>query len=199
MVLVVSFLSIALCLSTFIIFQNAEITYYQWVSLILMFMAFMFKFPNIIWKLMNTHTGFNFKSAEKVASGAMESKGKKDYDEAITGLARLIDTWIRAHRYYEMTLLRTMKAKISHVICMYCNKREGKYLSALYYNIKVLYVLNVIGQFYLLNAFLGMDFNTFGYEVLSGLYSGENWRESPRFPRITLCDFQIRQLQNLQR
>lgn len=62
-----------------------------------------------------------------------------------------------------------------------------------------MYVANVIGQFYLLNGFLGMDFNSFGYNVLEGLQESKNWRESPRFPRVTLCDFRIRQLQNIQR
>lgn len=162
-------------------------------------MAFLFKFPNIVWKLLNTHTGFNFKSADKIAISAMEDKSGDDYRKAIQSLARFIDTWIRAHRYYELNAFRNIRAKISHVLCMYCNKREGKYLSALYYNVKILYVINVIAQFYLLNAFLGMNFSTLGYEVLGGLSSGENWKESPRFPRITLCDFEIRQLQNVQR
>ena len=180
-------------------FQNAEITYYQWTPLILLFLAFLFKFPNILWKLLNTHTGFNFHCAETIAFSAMENKKGEDYDDAIKSLARFIDTWIRAHRYYELNLFRTIRAKMSHILCMYCNKREGKYLSALYINIKALYVVNVISQFYILKAFLGMDFSSYGYEVMNGLSSGENWVESPRFPRITLCDFEIRQLQNVQR
>jgi hypothetical protein len=56
----------------------------------------------------------------------------------------------------------------------------------------------VIAQFFILNAFLSTDYNLYGFEILSKLGSDETWKESPRFPRVTLCDFRIRQLQNIQ-
>lgn len=39
----------------------------------------------------------------------------------------------------------------------------------------------------------------FGFEVVENLAKNNEWRESHRFPRVTLCDFQIRQLQNVHR
>jgi hypothetical protein len=60
--------------------------------------------------------------------------------------------------------------------------------------IKLLYVINVCGQFFLLNAFMGPDFNIYGFQVIRDLYQRKNFWESPRFPRVTMCDFTIRTL-----
>jgi len=64
--------------------------------------------------------------------------------------------------------------------------------------VQVLYAANVIAQFFILNAFLSTDYNMYGFEILSKLGEADAWKESPRFPRVTLCDFRIRQLQNIQ-
>jgi hypothetical protein len=125
---------------------------------------------------------------------------KKERDEHINHMAIFLDMWLRSHHYHNKhNFVARAKTRISRVLCFVCNKREGKYLTALYFNIKVFYVVNVICQFYLLNGFLGMDYNSLGYNVLNGLSDSENWLESPRFPRVTLCDFRIRQLENIQR
>ena len=44
-----------------------------------------------------------------------------------------------------------------------------------------------------------MDFNVYGFEVMKTLLENGELSDTPRFPRVTLCDFDIRQLQNLQR
>ncbi|XP_045178288.2 innexin unc-9-like [Mercenaria mercenaria] len=178
--------------------SNAELTYYQWVPLILTFMAFMFKFPNLLWKMMNTHTGLNLIKMVSIAEKTMLSS-KDERNEHIKHMAIFLNMWFRSHHYYQHNFVTRAKSRVSRVLCFVCNKREGKYLTALYFNIKAMYVANVIGQFYLLNGFLGMDYNSLGYNVLDGITESENWRESPRFPRVTLCDFRIRQLQNIQR
>ena len=63
---------------------------------------------------------------------------------------------------------------------------------------KVLYVGNVVGQFFLLNSFLGMNSGWWGYNVLSDLLAGREWEESAIFPRVTMCDFKVRVLGHLQ-
>jgi hypothetical protein len=75
----------------------------------------------------------------------------------------------------------------------------GNYLVLLYMFIKCVYITNVIGQLFLLNAFLGTDYNLYGFDVLKRMLMGENWTESSRFPRVTMCDFKIRVLGNIHR
>jgi hypothetical protein len=67
--------------------------------------------------------------------------------------------------------------------------------------VKFLYFANAFIQYFALNAFLGGNFAAWGIEILMGLAdeNPEYLRVSPRFPRVTLCDFQIRQMMNVQR
>lgn len=34
----------------------------------------------------------------------------------------------------------------------------------------------------------------YGFQVIRGLIRNENWESSPKFPRVTLCDFEVRHL-----
>ena len=61
----------------------------------------------------------------------------------------------------------------------------------------MLFVINILGQFFLLDLFLGMDFHFYGIEVIKSLAQRTDW--TTRFPRITMCDFNIRHLANIQR
>ena len=67
-----------------------------------------------------------------------------------------------------------------------------------YLFVKLLYCINVVAQFFLLNAFLSMEYNVFGFEVLDRIRKGMDISYSVRFPRVTLCDFLIRQMTNVQ-
>uniref|UniRef100_A0A914UNQ3 Innexin n=1 Tax=Plectus sambesii TaxID=2011161 RepID=A0A914UNQ3_9BILA len=50
----------------------------------------------------------------------------------------------------------------------------------------------------MLNAALkSHDYALYGFQVLSDLLRGRPWTESGHFPRVTLCDFQVRYLANL--
>ena len=53
---------------------------------------------------------------------------------------------------------------------------------------------NAVGQIYLMNAIIGKGFTAYGYDVLMMAINGEEWDESPFFPRITNCYFKVRQL-----
>ena len=63
--------------------------------------------------------------------------------------------------------------------------------------IKFLYLLNLIFQIIFLQYFLSyndINYLQYGWDVLGKLFSGFYIPESRLFPRITLCDFQIREL-----
>ena len=75
--------------------------------------------------------------------------------------------------------------------------RTGISLVLFYLSIKFLYILNLILQISFLQYFLSYhdaNYIQYGYEVLAHLFSGFSLPESRLFPRITLCDFQIREL-----
>ena len=64
---------------------------------------------------------------------------------------------------------------------------------------KVLYILNVLAQLFLLNQFLETDYHWYGIQILHDLIYGHDWKGSPKFPRVTLCDFEVRQMGNTHR
>ena len=178
--------------------KDREITYYQWVPLILVFQALLFKLPNIFWKLLHPSSGINLKKVVDM-SEKTQLASPKSRTEIIEHLAAHIDKWLDTERNYQWNKYTAAREKVSKFCCIICSKRSGTFLSGLFLTVKALYVVNVICQFFLLNAFMATDYNVYGFEVIKGLHTNSPWRESPRFPRVTFCDFQIRQLQNVLR
>ncbi|KAL4217046.1 hypothetical protein ACF0H5_023502 [Mactra antiquata] len=178
--------------------QNAEITYYQWVPLILALQAFLFHLPYILWNVLVPNSGLNLRKIQDLAEKS-QSNSPSGRSDAIDTIADVIKRWIEVSRPYEINRLNQARSWIAKVFCFYCSKRQGTFITGLYLSIKLLYLANVFGQFYLLNAFMGTGFNLYGYEYINSLATGSMIKESPRFPRVTLCDLQIRQLQNVQR
>jgi hypothetical protein len=87
--------------------------------------------------------------------------------------------------------------------CRICGRRRGNYLIVLYIIVKVLYLINAVGQIFMLDVFLGGSaFHAFGIDVLRGVADlNSDWPTtgSARFPRVTMCDVKIRRLGNVHR
>ncbi|WAR11440.1 UNC9-like protein, partial [Mya arenaria] len=175
--------------------QN-ELTYYQWIPLILLFMAFLFKFPSFIWRMLAGYSGINMGKLVEMA-GSTQVADQKKRNQTVEHICLYLDRWLEANRQYHYNIIVRMRQRASKFLFL-CNKREGTFLTGLYLLIKALYVVNVICHFFLLNAFLGGFFEMWGFEAINSLANEAVTKESRRFPRVTLCDFKIRQLQNIQ-
>lgn len=107
---------------------------------------------------------------------------------------------LAAHMEDCLDLQRELKGRNRVFGFLFYGKHYGSYVNSLYIVVKFLYLVNVIGQFFLLNSFLGFpDHRFWGYEVLRDLALGHEWHESGHFPRVTMCDFEVRVLGNLHR
>ncbi|XP_045178985.2 innexin unc-9-like [Mercenaria mercenaria] len=177
--------------------QKAELNYYQWVPLILVFMAFLFKAPHIIWHLLNTKAGINLNKINELTDSVHVGK-PEDREESLKHIAKYIDRWLRQNRNYHRNILVKVRQRISNVFIFCFAKRDGYFLTGFYLFTKMLYCVNCVAQFFILDSFLGMDFGGYGFEILSYFREHGEWKETPRFPRVTLCDFKIRQLENIQ-
>ncbi len=102
---------------------------------------------------------------------------------------------------------------------LFYGKHYGSYVTGLYLFVKFLYIVNVVSQFFILNSFLGPQYTFWGLEILRDLAYGREWhvsfeyivrtsrpscprlefQESGHFPRVTMCDFDVRVLGNLHR
>lgn len=77
---------------------------------------------------------------------------------------------------------------------------RGRSITILYFLTKVLYLVNSVGQFFILNALLrayNHDQFFYGFQVLKDLFRGIEWKESGHFPRVTLCDIEVKYMGNL--
>lgn len=76
----------------------------------------------------------------------------------------------------------------------------GNYLVVLYLFSKILYIVNCVGQLYLLNSLFNTDYQNFGLEFFRLFNNDRDYAaNSPVFPRVSMCDFEVRRLGNVQR
>ncbi|XP_069108538.1 innexin unc-9-like [Argopecten irradians] len=175
--------------------EEREISYYQWVPLILVFLAAMFYFPRLFWKGTSGYSGINTKKILRMSNEATYMSPKKRA-EHLSIIVSYIDKWIdiRDGKSSIHHRVRRMKEQL-HIGCI----NSGNYMSFIYIITILLYFLNTIAQIFLVDAFLGNDFMNLGTDYVRGLTINKNWEDLKRFPRVAFCDMDIRQLQNVQR
>ncbi|KAI6182780.1 Innexin [Aphelenchoides bicaudatus] len=169
--------------------DERQFGYYQWVPIMLAIQATMFFLPNWIWKTLHQQSGIDLGTAIEDAR-KLRSLSSTDRHEEMKKLSTYVTECL------EMNQRRPTPRR---VLCFRLGRSLGSYVSMLYLVIKLLYLLNVFGQFILLNNFIGRGYTLWGWTALSSLWSGEGWTDSPVFPRVSLCDFRVRRLANIHR
>ncbi|CAD5210451.1 unnamed protein product [Bursaphelenchus xylophilus] len=166
--------------------ENAEIGYYQWVPFVLGLQAILFYLPALVWRIFNWQSGISVKGIIQMCDdvGNMQVDKRKASVEVVA--AHLVDS---------LKMQQNLTGK--NVFSFLLNK--STYLTTLYLFVKTLYLIQVFSQFLILNRFLGTDYTFYGFEILRDLAYGVEWQESGHFPRVTMCDFEVRALGNVHR
>ncbi|PAV60769.1 hypothetical protein WR25_22104 [Diploscapter pachys] len=154
----------------------------------------MFHIPSSVWRMLASQSGLN---AGLVLQLACQEANVDPIvrNKTVDILARHIDDALMYQRDHGA---RRKNVYIFAIIRV--GKFYGAYVSTVYCFIKTLHLCNVLLQFLLLNSFLETsDYPMFGAHVLYDLFMGREWRDSGKFPRVTLCDFEIRVLGNVHR
>lgn len=120
-----------------------------------------------------------------------EDYSSEDSDESDNEFSNKEDTPKAPSKLQKFWYKITRFAKI---ICITKGKRYGNYLLALFVFVKLLYTLNSVMQLFILNHFLGNDYWLLGVEVFGKIWYGDDWTQLKRFPRVTMCDFRIREV-----
>ena len=167
--------------------RQFRINYYQWVPFILVSMAFFFYVPFVFWRLLSKHHSMQAKSVMKIIS-TMDETSSESREKCVNTICKLIDRSIDTTRDWSQS---SCWSKIRNCIN---RKTRGHYIVRIYLMTKILYIINVCGQLVALNFFLGAKNGIFGYEWAEDVFSGKDFWESSRFPRVTMCDFTIRTL-----
>lgn len=147
--------------------EKEYITYYQWVPIFMTLQCIMFYLPNYLWNSIKDN---------------------------IFGL----DIFFSDVYYIRSLPIKEQQLALKNFAKKYKHRLPGKciLLTLSYISIKLLCLLNLLAQFYILAWFLGTEYYLWGVNVLNSLQNDNKWEESSLFPRVTLCDFNIKQLGN---
>ena len=140
-------------------------------------MGLLFLLPRLLWHSFTRQGGLNIRRLVQTI------KDKPDAEKGVDFVKRTLKIYLDTQNTLHGTICCGFR----------CQNLYAGYTLA-YFGIKILYIINALAQFFLLNAFLSFNFSGYGVEAINKLFSGEDWFESPRFPRVTMCDFMIRHL-----
>ncbi|EPB69853.1 innexin-19 domain protein, partial [Ancylostoma ceylanicum] len=190
--------------------EYRQISYYQWVPFFLLIQAFLYYIPCLMWRLMSDKSGTFSSGIEglmKSHSGirlndivqmATEKENiEPDYRiRTIESLSRHIESALR----YQHTATSRTQYTLHRVFKCFNMRYYESYVTGMYLATKIMYVGNILTNLVLVNKFLETDdYSIYGLGVLRDLLFGRTWMESGNFPRVTLCDFEVRVLGNNQR
>lgn len=171
--------------------------YYQWTPFILLFMALCFYFPRMLWRSLNNKSGLDI---EKLVDAAMKQEQENQSEEREKTVDYIVDS-IRVYIENRYTGFirpnshgKTVPEKLWYYITFWRHRHLSSFIFILFTTVKFLFLLNSVVQIFLLNTFLGNEYHLFGFEVVGKFLRGLDWGESKRFPRVTLCDFHIREI-----
>ena len=170
-----------------------KLSYYQWVPLILLCQAIFCYIPSMIWRCLYRRSGLNVGAVIEAAIAGQRTSYSDIRDKTTRYMVHMLDKYLRARRNRKRPGCCTdFKQRCAHICCLFCSKLYGNYLTMAYLACKLMYIVNAIGQLYLLDVFMGEDFRMYGIEAIRKLLYSTDWLQSPRFPRVTMCDFYIR-------
>ncbi|CAJ0933015.1 unnamed protein product, partial [Mesorhabditis belari] len=172
-----------------------KISYYQWMPFFLLFNAACFKMPCFIWKYFASQSGMRVGEILRTASDD-ENAVPETKKGNIEALCTHLQGGLRFHK-------RLHKRKIlPHKVLRFLNlKYSTYYVTFIYFMAKIAFLLNVGVQTKLLNRYvLPEQTSSMGWDVWRTLAFSENHtlHEDGIFPRVSLCDFEVRETGNVQ-
>uniref|UniRef100_A0A0K0DUU9 Innexin n=1 Tax=Strongyloides stercoralis TaxID=6248 RepID=A0A0K0DUU9_STRER len=175
--------------------EERMISYYQWTPFFLVISAFLFYSPCLIWRIMYDRSGIRLKDIMAFGNDraniqpAMRQKNVNGLAAHLTSIFRHRFCFGSQHSYHLKLLSKLLNLR-------FC----ASFLTFLYLGIKILFLINVLFQMYLMNKFLQTDgYGIYGLSVIKDLIFGKPWAESGNFPRVTYCDLDIRIMGVVQR
>lgn len=120
--------------------------------------------------------------------------------KTLSFLARYMHEWCKNSRIERTGLFCKSRQHTQELFDFGVGRRHGNFLLFLLIIVRFMYFINAVFQLVLLNEFLTDKFYIYGYKVISDILAGRDWSwNHARFPRVTLCDFDLRQKSNVQR
>ena len=178
--------------------KRHTILYYQWMPFILMGQAILFYLPSAIWHAFNQRAGVDCDNILESAAQFSNAEKATKRDKLLTLISNQMDRFLGTRQMSSKGQM-SMSNIISRTCCLLCGRRTGCYLVMLYIFVKILYIANIFFQLAILNEILRTSFLVYGIEFLRNMWFDDYWVNSRTFPRVTMCDFNVRRLGNVQR
>uniref|UniRef100_A0A0K0FWR7 Innexin n=1 Tax=Strongyloides venezuelensis TaxID=75913 RepID=A0A0K0FWR7_STRVS len=175
--------------------DKRHVSYYQWVPFFLLFQAACFKVPAFIWKYFASQSGMRVGEILRISTDPVNSNP----DARKSNVESLSIHLQGALKFHKRLKNRNL---VPHKICRILNlKYAGYYVTLIYFAAKIGFLMNNIFQLHLLQKYLIPDAaEAFGYDALIKLLdSNITWKDHGIFPRVSICDFEVREMGQRQR
>lgn len=126
----------------------------------------------------------DFKSVSKI------EKNRKMMEYMIGTIDQYVDDPRRQQANRNVNMFR----RTIGLMCFMFGKFLGNYLVVLYLFVKMLYIVNCLGQLFLISILLGRNYYIYGATIFRDILQGKGYADSEYFPRVTMCKFQVREL-----
>jgi len=171
-----------------------RISYYQWVPFYLLFFAGCLRIPAILWNLLSNYSGIKLGQILKLSSDP--NNVKPEIRRQNMGNA---STHLRGSLLFHR---RIANKDIDHPYKFlgFLNwPYSGKFVTIVFIATKCISIIIVIAILMLTNYLLQTDSSTyFGFNTVYNIFIGKEWDSTGFFPRVALCDFQVREMGNIQ-
>ncbi|KAL6741156.1 hypothetical protein Aduo_014437 [Ancylostoma duodenale] len=173
--------------------RQRRISYYQWVPFFLLLEAACFRLPSLLWQYLAGHSGIKIHEVVKLSSDPNNIKPEIKRAN-IKSLTIHLQGALRFHRRLQKKQIRPHR-----VLWMFNLPYSAFFVTSMYLCTKFFYLANVCLQLLLMNKFLETDkYAWYGFGAMIDLLNGTTWQQSGVFPRVSLCDFDVRVMGNVQ-
>lgn len=153
--------------------------------------------PRILWRLLSARAGLDVRDIIEAAHSYKSVEKFSSKSKIMEYIVENIDQYASNPRRSKLhdSVLQKVKYFGESLFCgsgIYL----GNYLVTTYFFIKLVYLVNSISQFFIMNEFLGKQFHELGLDILRYLtntYNSDAQLESVYFPKVVMCDFRIRE------
>lgn len=154
--------------------ERHRLSYYQWSSMYMAIAGLAFMIPKFLWKMFQSYTDMSLIYFCDTAN-TIRSETEEKRQDKVREMANFMHTKIKAvHAPRSIASVR---------------------MSTIYMFIKFLYLVIAVAQFVMLGYFLGQKKDLlWGWTLFTNLINGITWETTGLFPRLTFCDFQIREM-----
>lgn len=151
----------------------------------LLFEAAAFYLPHVLWDCLSSQAGLNIANIVEMSRDPNNMK-KEHRLNTLETLTTHLENALRFHK----RLSRRHVTPHKFLRCLNF-PYSSNYTTSLYLTVKLLYLINVILQLYVLNAFMetgSISYGWYGFKAIGNLLNGISWERTGLFPLVTLCE-----------